>query len=305
MGLDVSHLRLLQDAGESAFFARELEHILTRAHEVQYPELRARLFIPVNNEAGPGAESITYNQFDKVGAAKLVTDYADDIPMADVYGKKFTSPVESIAIGFGYSLQEVRASAMVNRSLPTMKADAARRAHEQLVDEIGALGDANTGLTGMLNNANVPTASAVNGTWATATADQIIEDMNEAVETMLTSTKSVESPDTILLPVDKFNVVNSRRVPDTDITILKFFMSNNAWIRNIDHWYRLTGAGAATTDRMVAYRRDPSKLELMIPQEFETLPVQERNLRFVIPTHSRIGGTIIYKPLSLIYRDGI
>lgn len=306
MPIDVSHLKTLrEDTGESAFFARELEAILARQHEVMYPELRARRFVPVSNEAGPGAESITYYQFDKVGMAKLISDYSAELPRADVFGNKFTSSVESLGNSFGYTLQEVRAAAMAGRSLTMMKADSARRAHEEKVDAIAANGDAATGLTGMLNNANVPAGSALNGSWATATADQIIEDMNEMVETIITSTNAVESPDTILLPIDAFTIVNQRRVPDTDITILRFFLMNNNWIRNVDHWYRLTGAGAGSTDRAVCYRRDPTKLELHIPQEFETLPVQEENLEFKVPCHSRIGGTIVYKPLSMLYRDGL
>jgi len=293
------------DAGESIFFARELEHILARQHDIQYPELRARLFIPVNSEAGPGAESITYYQFDKVGIAKIIADYAQDLPRADVFGQKFTSPVESLGISFGYSVQEIRSSAMANRSLPLMKADAARRAHEQLVDEIGALGDATTGLTGFVNNANVPVGAALNGGWATATADQIIEDMNEPVTAMIAATNSTETPDSIILPVDAFTIVSQRRIPDADTTILQFFLRNNPWIRNVDHWYRLTGAGVASADRMVTYRRDPSKMELHIPQEFETFPVQERGLNFEVPTHSRIGGTVFYKPFAANYRDGL
>lgn len=293
------------DAGESLFFGRELEHILTRQHDIQYPELRVRLFVPVNNEAGPAAESITYYQFDKVGMAKIIADYANDLPRADVFGQKFTSPVESLGISFGYSIQEVRAAAMAQRSLPTMKADAAREAHERLVDQIGSLGDASTGLTGFLNNANVPTGSALNGAWATSTSDQILEDMSEAVTSMINSTNAVESPDTMLLPIDAFTVVNQRRIQGTEITILQFFLRNNAWIRNVDHWYRLTGAGAGSTDRMVTYRRDPSKMELHIPQEYETFPVQEQGLSFEVPTHSRIGGTVFYKPFAAQYRDGL
>lgn len=306
MGIDVSHLRNLRtDNGESLFFARELEAILARQHDVEYPELRARRFLPVSSEAGPGDETITYYQFDKVGMAKLVSDYADDLPRADVFGNKFSSPIESIAIAFGYSIQEVRASAKAGRSLQSMKAMAARRAHEEKVDEIAANGDANTGLGGMLNNANVPTGTVQTPNWATATADQIIESMNEMVTTMVNSTNGVETPDTILLPIDAFTIVNQRRIPDTEITILQFFLRNNAFIRNVDHWYKLSGAGAGATDRAVCYRRDPTKLELHIPQEFETLPVQESNLEFKVPTHSRIGGVVIYKPLSLLYRDGL
>jgi len=99
----------------------------------------------VNNEAGPGAEAITYYQFDKVGMAKIVSDYASDLPRADVFGTKYTSPVESLGISFGYSMQEIRAAAMANRPLATMKANAAREAHERLVDQIGSLGDATSG----------------------------------------------------------------------------------------------------------------------------------------------------------------
>jgi len=293
------------DAGESLFFNRELEYVLTRAQEVTYPELRARLFIPVSNEAGPGAESITYYQFDKVGMAKIIADYASDLPRADVKGQKFTSPVESLGISFGYSMQEVRAAALAQRPLTTMKADAARRAHEQLVDEIGAFGDATTGLTGFLNNANVPAGSATTGSWSTATADQILEDMNEAVTSIINTTRASEAPDTMGLPVAAYTLVNQRRIPDTNTTILRFFLENNAWIRNIDHWYRLDTAGAGSTARMVVYRRDPSKLELQIPQEFETMPVQERGLSFEVPTHSRVGGVTFYKPLSAVYRDGL
>jgi len=199
----------------------------------------------------------------------------------------------------------VRSAAMANRALPPMKAAAAREAHERLVDEIGSLGDANTGLAGFLNNANVPQASALNGTWSVATADQIIEDMNDSVTQMINSTNAVEAPDTIILPIDAFTIVNQRRIPDTEITVLQFFLRNNAWIRNVDHWYRCTGAGAGATDRMVTYRRDPSKMELHIPQEFETFPVQEIGLRYEVPTHSRIGGTVFYKPLAARYTDGL
>jgi hypothetical protein len=294
------------DANESIFFNQELEKVLARMFEVDYPELRARRFLPVSGEAGPAAETITYYQFDKVGMAKLISDYATDLPTADVFGQKFSSPVESLGIKFIYSLQEVRASAMAGRSLPMMKADAARRAHEQKVDEIAALGDAATGMTGFLNNANIPQQSNLAGAnWSTLSADQILADLNQTAQKMFDDTNAVETPDTILLPPDQYALISTLRVGDTQTTVLRFFLQTSPWIRNVDHWYRLKGAGAGATDRMVTYRRDPSKLELQIPQEFETMPVQENDLRFEVPTHSRIGGVTVYKPLSALYTDGI
>ena len=207
------------DAGESIFFARELEHVLTRVHMIDYPELKARLFIPVNNEAGPGADSITYYQFDKVGMAKIISDYADDLPRADAFGQKFTSPVEMLGISFGFSIDEIQKSAQAGRSLPTMKADAARRAYEQAVDDIAAVGDTVTGLTGFINNANVTAASALNGDWDNVSADQIIEDMNASVTAIINATNSVETPNTIIMPCAAHAECLNRSIGVMPITI--------------------------------------------------------------------------------------
>jgi len=292
------------DAGESAFFNLELEHLLSRMFEVEYPDLMARSVLPISTEAGPGAETIAYHQFDKVGMAKLIADYADDVPRVDVLGKKFVSPIESIASSFGYSVQEIRAAAMANRPLRQMKAESARRADEQKLDSIACFGDANTGLGGMLNNANVPVGAAT-ANWSTLTPEEIVADMQAAVAAIRTDTESVESPDTILLPESEYVRISQTQMTGINETILSFFLRTSPYIRSIAPWYRLETAGAGGVKRMVTYRRDPAKLELHIPQDFEVFPPQERNLEFVINTHCRTGGVTIYKPLSMRYTDGL
>ena len=60
------------DAAESVFFARQLEAIKSQTYDIRYPELRSRLFVPVSNEAGAGATSVTYRQFNRAGRAKII-----------------------------------------------------------------------------------------------------------------------------------------------------------------------------------------------------------------------------------------
>ena len=115
------------DADQTMFFQRELEHIKSRTYDIRYAELKARSLIPVSGEAGPGAESITYYQYDMVGVAKIIANYATDLPRADVRGKKFTSPVESLGASYGYSVQDIRAAAKAGKPLEQRKANAARR----------------------------------------------------------------------------------------------------------------------------------------------------------------------------------
>lgn len=294
------------DANESMFFARELESIKAASYDVLYPEFKARMFVPVSNDAGPGAEAITYRQYDQVGMAKLIAAYADDLPRSDVLGKEFTSPVKSIGGSYGYNVQEIRAAQMAGKPLEQRKANAARRAVMQKEDEILALGDTATGLKGFINNSSVPIFAAPFVISAASTPDQILQTMNSAVNKVVADTKGVEMPDTLLLPIEQYTYIASTpRSSTSDTTILEYFLQNNPFIKQVDHWYRLDQAGVALVDRMIVYRRSPDKLTGEVPQEFEQFAPEARGLEFVVACHARNGGVIFYYPLSALYVDGV
>lgn len=300
------------DANESVFFLRELDFVKSKSYDVMYPELKARSLIPVSFEAGPGAETITYEQYDQVGMAKIVASYADDLPRADIKGKEFTSRVRSIADAYGYNIQEIRSAKMAGKPLEQRKANAAKRAMEQKVDAIAALGDADFGLLGLINHPNISsTTLPADGTgastlWANKTPLLIIRDLNKVANFIVENTKEVEQPDTMLLPVEKYNYIASTPMSvDNSKTILKMFLENSPYIKNVIPWQKLKGAGAGGLDRMIAYNKSPEKLTLEIPQDFEQLDVEQRGLEFLVPCHSRCGGVIVYYPLSIAYADGL
>ncbi len=309
MSLHLSNL----DAAESVFFLREHEQVKARSYDKLYPELKARRFIPPSPEPAPnGAETITFRKFDRVGAAKLIASYADDIPRVDVFGEEVTTRIAPLGVAYAYNLQEVRAAAMANRPLPQMRADAARKAMEEQIDLILALGNTATSITGFLNNANVPQAAVatVNSTttWAQKVAadpDRVLADITDAIADMVELTKGVEMPDTLLMPIGQYMLLSTTRLVDQAMTLLEYIRAKFPMLTLIDHWYRLTGAGASVTDRFVVYKRSADKLWYEVPQEFESLAVQEVNFEFKVPCHARIGGVIIPYPLSLSYRDGI
>ncbi|MGH2510827.1 MAG: major capsid family protein, partial [Ktedonobacteraceae bacterium] len=110
------------DAGETAFFARELEYIKSKSYDIEFPPLKAIKLIPVSTEAGAGAESITYQSFEETGLARIISSYADDFPRCDIRGKEFITPVKSIGASYGYSMQEIRAAMFVGRSLTQRQA---------------------------------------------------------------------------------------------------------------------------------------------------------------------------------------
>lgn len=304
------------DANESVFFGRELEHVKARSYDVQYPELKARQMIPVSYEAGPGAASITYEQYDMVGVAKIIASYADDLPRSDVKGKSFTVQVRSIGNSYGYNVQEIRSAAMAGKPLEQRRANAARRAFEEKVNRIGFHGDDEFGLNGLLTHPNITSGSVTadgdegdgnNDTeWVYKTPSQILRDMNDLVNGIVNDTNGVEVPDTLALPIEHYGLIaTTARSTTTDTTILEFFLKTNPYIKEVVPLHELAGAGTSGVDVMIAYRRDPDKLTLEIPQDFEQFPPQERGLEFIVPCHGRCGGVIIYYPLSVAVGEGI
>jgi hypothetical protein len=166
---------LREDAGETMFFARELEHVKSKSYDVQFPNLTATRMIPVSTEAGPGATSITYRQYENVGFAEIISNYATDLPRTDVTGKEFTSPIRSIGESYGYSINDIRAAKMVGKPLEQRKANAARQANDQKVNQIAYFGDTANGLNGLFAHPNItvytlPQDGTLNGVTA-GTAD--------------------------------------------------------------------------------------------------------------------------------------
>ena len=316
MPREVVHSQNL-DADESIFFARQLEFIKAKSYDVKYPELKAIQLIPVSTEAGSGADSITYHQFDQVGVAKIIANYADDLPRADVFGKEFTSPVRSIGASYGYNLQEIRSAAFANKPLQARRATAARRANDQTVNTVGWFGDSTYNLQGLLSNPNSTAAVAPDGAsttpqWTTKTPTEILADINNTVNGVIALTKGVEVPDTVLLPIDQYTLISTTaRSTTSDTTILQYFLRNQPivnrveWVNELKDVATPPSGATGPMDVMVVYKMDADKLTLEIPQPYEQLPVQERNLEFVVPVHSRCGGVIIYYPLSISVLEDI
>ncbi len=312
-------LNLRLDAKYTAALDQQLEAYKAQTYDIEYPEMKARSLIPLSTSTDPGAESISYSQWDEYAMAQLIANYADDLPMADVKVEKFTSPVHSIGQAYQFSVQDLRRAAMSGNSLEGRRGKAARRAIELKIDSIAAVGDAGAKLKGFLNHPNVSIYSALtDGTsarWcqgrgsgvAPKSPNRIQADMHTVVNNIRSTTKEIHSPDTMLLPSFEFgHVMQTPVASDNQTTILRSFLANSPYITNVDSWHKLDAADAAGTGpRLVAYQRTSEVLELEIPQDFEQFPPQAQNLAYVVPCHARVGGVIIYYPLAVAYMDGI
>jgi len=302
------------DADDSIFFERELTSLKSTSKDVLYPELKFAMgsIIPISREVDPGADIIMYEQYDKVGIAKLISNYADDLPRADIKGKEIPIKVHSHGASFGYNKQEIRAARLAKKNLPERRRNAALRAIDQSTELIAAFGNPETGINGFINHPNIQEYMLPNdGTGASTkfkdkTPDQVLRDLNAMATQVSVITKGVESPDTLLLPIQIWNDLTTRpRSATSDTTILEFFLKGSPHIKNVDWINQLSGAADNNVDDVIMmYKKDPDKLTLEIPLDAEQNAPEQRNLEFLINVEGRIAGVIIYYPLSVIKAQG-
>lgn len=305
---DAYDLSARLDADETNMLALQLEQMRTRVYEDEYPEQKARRFIPVTNDVDPGAETYSYERSEEVGEAKIITNGADDLPTVDTSASKESHRLVTVGDAYHYTLQDMMAAAFAGKPLSAKKARAARRAWERKLDSIAATGAPEFGIaTGFLNDANVGIESlAAAGTWSTKSGSEILDDLNALSAGVIDNSKELYSPNVVLMPTAQYLRINHTRMSvDNPESVLEAFLRANPWVEDVQPWNKLDGAGGGGDDRIVAYRRDPEVAELVIAQEFTVLPPQRKNLAFQVLAHGRTGGCTVMRPLGMRYMDGV
>ena len=304
------------DSAEDAsiFFARELDYIKSKSYDKIYPEFTALNNFPITHEVPEGAETMTYYSYEKTGMAAIISNYATDLPRADVKGSPTTAYVKSIGDSYGYSIQEMRASRMAGKSLDTRKAEAARYAIDRKTNEIAFAGDKEHKLMGMLsddNNIPLFTLATVDTktSWKDKSAAEILADINGMFAYQSRITQDVERADTLALPPAVYIDISTRQIPNTGYTVKRFLLENAPYLKNIITAPELSAENKATNpygiDVAMLYTNSADKFSLEIPMAFYQYPLQNRNLEVIVPCEERVAGIVLYYPLSALLAVGV
>lgn len=300
------------DAGEVAFVAKDLDYVIAKTYDKEYPENKGLQLVPVDTSVDPGAESFSYGQWDMIGKAKWISDYAKDFPMVEALLKRFTYSIAAIGVGYQYTIQDLRKSAMrrlsIGKSLDQARADAAALAHAQFVDRVLCYGDTARGLDGFINHPDIPTVSLPNGSWDTLTSsdadrDKIAVDLTFISQAPEIATIQRYIADTLLLPLSMKRKLMSPTSTYLKQPLILNWLQNNENIRSIVWWNRLDAAyseGAYTAGEAIAiaYKKSPDVLWFCIPLQFTQHPPQQEGLAFKVPCESRVGGMAVPRPLA-------
>ena len=288
----------------SAFVGQELLQIMPELYNRKFPLLDATRWIPGKSNINPGAMAWAFYGFDQRGEARFLGQNANDIPRADISKDMQAYPIRTIVSSYGWTLEEMENARFSGTPLETGKADAARRAIAELEYRTLLFGSAERNIPGFLNNPNVPIVEPTTGGWATATVDQIIDDLTGIVDAVPLQSNETHRTTVVLLPYIQWRRVQTARIANTSETALSFVQKVNPGIE-FGALRDLATAGEGGTTRAVAYERDPMNLGAVIPLAFQQIDPQVWGMETVVPVRERIGGTVVFYPYSMAYIDGI
>lgn len=297
------------DANETAIFLQALEHVKVEIVETEYPERRSKEFIPVASGVDRGAETFVWYRYDKIGLAKMMANYDNALPNVTEFGTKQTSPIEDAGVAYSYSVQDLEKAAKANHPLSPRLGRIAREAMEYLFDLVFAHGYSAAQIPGLLTASGVPVVTAgLNGDWdGAATAAEIYADLMTMAFTVWTQSKQLHKPNAMLLGTTLYKAAFSKPFSTLNgESVAAVFLKSQDMIKSIDSWTELDLADAqGDGERALVYTKSPQNLEGILPIEFESLAPQQDNLNFKVPCRGRIGGCVVYRPLSMAFFDGL
>jgi hypothetical protein len=312
------------------FLIGQLTYVEQEVLRQPYPEIKYPSILTVDTSAPDYTESIAFKVLDYKGEPAPIGDTSHDFPLAEIAAKMGGVDVVQAGLGYAYSQIEVgKAMEMANAqgfggaiNYLAEKPIAVRTLTEQWLDRVAMVGDArwpSLATGGLLKYPGVPVLATgtllggSNKTFAqilaqapdTAASDMLTLLNNFILQVYSVQTNSIFRPTHILLPLTQYGQLITFRIPNTAETLIGYLQR----VLNVifEPILQLKGAGAGSTDRMMAYTKNVQFAKFHLPLPF--------NLNAPIPSHGglkfeaagvvRTAGTELRVPQSHAYCDGI
>lgn len=238
------------------------------------------------------------------------------IPGISIDGTRTVNPLRLAAREISFTSVELARSQRLGQPLDTQKTNALNLLYQMNIDQMVYIGATEVGATGLLNNAGVTAGSVATGVsgltfWANKTPDEILSDVNTALESTYADSAFAFAPSKLGLPPVQFGYLASQKVSSAgNVSILKFLKENSIALElngkelEIVPMKWATGRGAGGLDRMIVYTNEEDRVRYpMVPVRRETAYYQ--GIRFSAPYIWALGVMEIPYPETIQYWDGI
>lgn len=302
------------------FLTPQLYRINTAVEMIRYPAYDYARLLPINTDGDMWDIGSVFYSGDIAGKVEFLAGKGFDMPYADIATTQFVQQNHLAGLGYEWSLQELQRAAKLGRNLGTDKAAASRKIAESFCYSFFVRGSVEKGVTGLINNVNVPTANVpadgtgATTTWSTKTPELILRDINLALTAPINATKETSIPNRLMLPTTRLQYLAATpyAVNGGSDTILKFLRENNQYTAQTGQPLEIIGsreletAGASSSARMIAYEYSRDVVQGHLPGPHEFLPAfQKSSMTWEVGGLLNIGGVEFRLPKGAAYYDGL
>lgn len=293
-------------AGDTMHLARELEFVSALSSEVLTDPIKGREFVPWNASVPAGAETFAYDEYDRIALAEWITNYASRPGVADRFKRRVNKPMYDFGSSYIYSIQDLERAAYARTPLERDRALSARKAHEQFIDDLIAVGDSERGIEGLANSSAFQTVATV------ATEDPaddeptdaaeyegrslaLLANLDALVDAVEQNSKQNTKADALVLPLSMKSVLKRRYSSQDARSREKVWLENqdSDGVKKIDYWTRLETAGESGGPLGIAYKKAPWVLEFVLSYDYRELPPQAVGFAYQVLTYARVGGLVV------------
>lgn len=312
-----------------SYFINQLDNLDQRLYEPLVSvswgrDIKLRSGITMSNEstsfirsAFAGAGTLSNPSTANLGGnMPWVSAETNTIPGVSVNGERIVTPLRLLAREVSYTSPELERSNLTGQPIDTQKLDALNQLYQMNTDQMVYIGSSDIGATGLLNSplvtsGNVAAGASGSTLWSNKTPDEILADVNTLLSSTWTGSALALCPSGLRLPPVQFSMIASQKVSSAgNVSVLEFLKKNSIALaingKELDiqpiKW--LTGRGSGSTNRMMVYTNDESRIRFpMVPIRRETPYYQ--GIRFTSPYLWAFGEVEFVYPETVRYADGI
>lgn len=317
-----------------AFYVGELERLDLTAHEPLAAVFWSRdIDLREDVSIGDDASSFTLTNFGSAGGLgsgqsigngkAWLTRETTQITSGSVDLAKIPHPLRPWGFEVKYTIFELESSARLGRPIDSQQYDLMRYKHQMDIDEQVNYGDTAFGDTGLVNNSLVTPQSLPAGVssftqWAQKTPQEILNDVNFALNTVWASSGWAWMPSHLLIPPAQFSYISTAIVSTAGSqSILSYLLKNNITVEQGAKPLRIypskwcLGAGnggtigtTGTVDRMVAYTKNKTLVRFPMTGLGRT-PVTYDGMWHKTVYFMKLGAVELVYPETMGYFDGL
>lgn len=299
-------------SNNSIFFEDDLKYKDTQILAQEFAPDDFASELPVDTNYPRWAETIEWKAYTGTGGWSLLASGANDFPNVGLQMEKYSRNTVQFGEMASFDTDHIEAAQANNFPLESTTIEEINRQYRQKMREILWLADGSDkygGAYGLLYQPNILVSQSPSATsWATATTDQIVADVQYAINTIHLVSNSVNKATDVYLPLDKFMYIQTKLYSPTVSmqTVLQYLQSVNPGVR-FQSRLELSAVkyGNVTTDVILAIDKSGNDIKFAMPNPIQRLPTEYRTLAYDVKYRAKTAGVIAKRPLKIHVVRGI